>query len=84
MAGYTSRCRFAPPRIPRFPNPTSKKAMNKDDKNSYSNMYKVQLLNYDSKWVTYAESPTYIGAYAAEVDLQQHNFKDFQIRIRKA
>ena len=46
--------------------------------------YLVQLLNYDSNWVTYAESPTYFGAHAAEVDLQQHNFKDFQIRIRKA
>lgn len=45
--------------------------------------YKVQLLNYDSEWVTYCESPTQFYAAEAEADLHRHGFQNHQIQIVK-
>jgi hypothetical protein len=43
--------------------------------------YVVQLLNYDSEWVTYCESPTRFYAEDALEDLRRHGFHHYQIRI---
>lgn len=44
--------------------------------------YKVELLNFDSDWVTYSTSSTKWGAKVAQVDLiYNHHFQDFQVRI---
>lgn len=43
--------------------------------------YKVQLLNYDSDWVDYCVAYTKFYADAAVQNLQEHGFKDFQIKI---
>lgn len=45
--------------------------------------YKVQLLNYDSVWVTYCDAPSKFYAHGAVRNLQDHGFKDFQIKIVK-
>lgn len=42
---------------------------------------KVEVLNYDSEWVTYCNAHTRYKAEWAVADLQNnHNFKSFQIR----
>lgn len=43
--------------------------------------YLVQLLNYDSNWVTYCEAPTLHYVDEAVADLHNHGFKKFQIRV---
>lgn len=45
--------------------------------------YKVQLLNYDSEWVDYCNSPTSFFAYEAKADLLRRGFKEYQIRTIK-
>lgn len=45
--------------------------------------YKVMLLNYDSEWVTYCDSPTLQFAVEACADLRHKGFKDFQTHIVK-
>lgn len=45
--------------------------------------YLVQLLNYDSEWVTYCESPTLYYAVQADADLHHHGFQDHQIQLVK-
>ena len=45
--------------------------------------YIVQLLNYDSEWVTYCDSPNKWYAGIAVVDLQNHGFQPHQIRIKE-
>lgn len=45
--------------------------------------YKVMLLNYDSEWVTYCNSPTLQFAMEARADLRHKGFKDFQTKIEK-
>lgn len=42
--------------------------------------YIVQLLNYDSDWVTYCKAPTEFLAREAVRDLQNHGFKSYQIK----
>lgn len=46
--------------------------------------YKVQVLNYDSKWVTYCDALTDFYAEIAKADLEAHRFEDYQIRIVKS
>lgn len=44
--------------------------------------YIVQLLNYDSEWVTYCVSPTRFYAECAVADLQNaHGFQVHQIQV---
>lgn len=42
--------------------------------------YIVQLLNYDSEWVTYCKSSTKLFAQQAVNDLLNHGFKPYQIK----
>lgn len=43
--------------------------------------YAIQILNYDSEWVTYAKSPADYYTERVIEDLHHHGFKNFQIRI---
>lgn len=44
--------------------------------------YIVQLLNYDSEWVTYCVSTTRFNAECAVADLQNvHGFQTHQIQV---
>lgn len=45
--------------------------------------WKVLLLNYDSEWVEYCNSPTLSYAVEARVDLTHKGFKDYQIQLVK-
>lgn len=43
--------------------------------------FKVLLLNYDSDWVEYCNSPTLSFAEEACADLRRRGFKEFQIQL---
>lgn len=43
--------------------------------------WKVLLLNYDSEWVEYCNSPTLFHAMEADADLQRKGFKEYQIQL---
>lgn len=45
--------------------------------------YLVQLLNYDSEWITYCKADTLWQAVQADADLHHHGFQDFQIQLVK-
>lgn len=45
--------------------------------------YKVQLLNYDSEWITYCNADTLWQAKQANADLHLRGFRDFQIQLVK-
>ena len=51
--------------------------------NTTTMSYLVQLLNYDSEWVTYCDSPNQWYAGIAAIDLQNHGFQPHQIRIKE-
>lgn len=43
--------------------------------------WKVLLLNYDSEWVEYCNSPTLHHAMEADADLLRKGFKEYQIKL---
>ena len=43
--------------------------------------WKVLLLNYDSEWVEYCNSPTLFYAMEADADLLAKGFKKYQIQV---
>ena len=45
--------------------------------------YKVLLLNYDSEWVEYCNSPTLHYAIEANADLLRKGFKEYQVKLVK-
>lgn len=46
--------------------------------------YKVQILNYESKWVDYTDYSSKYWADCAVADLKErHNFEGHQIKILK-
>ena len=45
--------------------------------------YKVLLLNYDSEWVEYCNSPTLRFAIEADADLRRKGFQEYQIKLVK-
>lgn len=45
--------------------------------------YKVLLLNYDSEWVEYCNSPTLGFAIEADADLHRKGFQECQIKLVK-
>lgn len=45
--------------------------------------YKVLLLNYDSEWVEYCNSPTLWFAIEANADLLRKGFQEHQIQLVK-
>lgn len=46
--------------------------------------WKVMLLNYDSEWVDYCNSPTLAFANEAVADLRHRGFLEFQVRLVKS
>jgi len=46
--------------------------------------WKVMLLNYDSEWVDYCNSPTLAFANEAVADLRHRGFQEFQVRLVKS
>lgn len=45
--------------------------------------WKVLLLNYDSEWVEYCNSPTLQFAIEANVDLRHRGFQEHQTKLVK-
>jgi len=45
--------------------------------------WKVLLLNYDSEWVEYCNSPTLFYATEACADLRRRGFQEFQTKLVK-
>lgn len=45
--------------------------------------WKVLLLNYDSEWVEYCNSPTLFHAIEANRDLLVKGFKEYQVKLVK-
>lgn len=45
--------------------------------------WKVLLLNYDSEWVEYCNSPTLHFAAEAKADLCNKGFKEYQTQLVK-